>query len=280
MLTTTNHDRDNSGMKYVYPVISRRASGVSIGVNLNPNNACNWRCIYCQVPNLTRGGPPAIDLALLEAELRQMLANIVNGDFMTRHVPEKMRQLNDIALSGNGEPTSAAEFSSVVDLIGRVIADFNLTGKIKLVLITNGSLAHKAIVQEGLRKMATMNGEVWFKFDRATRTGLSMINNTETDPESHYQRMKIVASLCPTWVQSCFFKLDGETPNEEEVNAWLAMLTRAKNDNLPLRGVLIYGLARPSMQSEASRLGRLEEKWMQALVSRVAAVGWPARSNT
>jgi wyosine [tRNA(Phe)-imidazoG37] synthetase (radical SAM superfamily) len=145
-LTTRNHDRDSAGMTYVYPVVSRRAGGVSVGINLNPNNACNWRCIYCQVPDLTRGGPPPMDLAQLEDELRRMLDDIVHGDFMLRSAPE-MRRLNDIALSGNGEPTSAPEFSNVVDLIGKVLADFDLIGKIKLVLITNGSLAHKPQVQ-------------------------------------------------------------------------------------------------------------------------------------
>jgi pyruvate-formate lyase-activating enzyme len=276
-LSTRNHDRDSAGMTYVYPVVSRRAGGVSVGVNLNPNNACNWRCIYCQVPNLTRGGPPAINLALLEDELRRMLADIVDGDFMVRAVPEDMRRLNDIALSGNGEPTSAAEFPAVVELIGRVLTDFNLLGKIKLVLITNGSLANKAYVQEGLRKMAALNGEVWFKFDRATRAGLLLANDTETDPKRHYQRLKSVANLCPTWLQTCMFALDGNAPDAAEIDAWLTLLARAKADNLPLRGVLLYGLARPSQQAEALRLGRLPEEWMQALAVRVEALGWAVR---
>jgi pyruvate-formate lyase-activating enzyme len=273
-LSTRNHDRDSAGMTYVYPVVSRRAGGVSVGVNLNPNNACNWRCIYCQVPNLTRGGPPAINLALLEDELRRMLADIVDGDFMVRAVQEDMRRLNDIALSGNGEPTSAAEFPAVVKLIGRVLTDFNLLGKIKLVLITNGSLANKAYVQEGLRKMAALNGEVWFKFDRATRAGLLLANDTETDPERHYQRLRSVANLCPTWLQTCMFALDGAAPDAAEIDAWLTLLARAKADNLPLRGVLLYGLARPSQQTEAPLLERLPEPWMQALAVRVEALGW------
>ena len=276
-LTTRNHDRDNAGMTYVYPVVSRRAGGVSVGVNLNPNNACNWRCIYCQVPELKRGGPPAIDLAQLEDELRRMLTDIVAGDFLTRAVPEGMRRLNDIALSGNGEPTSAPEFSVVVDLIGEVLADFNLTGRIKLVLITNGSLASKAYVRDGLRKMARLNGEVWFKFDRATRAGLRQTNDSETDPERHYQRLKTVSALCPTWMQTCMFMLDGAPPEAAEIDAWLTLLARARTENLPLRGVLLYGLARPSLQDEAPRLGRLPEDWMRALAARVEALGWTAK---
>ena len=276
-LTTRNHDRDNAGMTYVYPVVSRRAGGVSVGVNLNPNNACNWRCIYCQVPELKRGGPPAIDLAQLEDELRRMLTDIVAGDFLTRAVPEGMRRLNDIALSGNGEPTSAPEFSAVVDLIGEVLADFNLTGRIKLVLITNGSMASKAYVRDGLRKMARLNGEVWFKFDRATRAGLRQTNDSETDPERHYQRLKTVSALCPTWMQTCMFMLDGAPPEAAEIDAWLTLLARARTENLPLRGVLLYGLARPSLQAEAPRLGRLPEDWMRALAARVEALGWTAK---
>ncbi len=277
-LTTADHDRDSAGMTYVYPVVSRRAGGVSVGVNLNPNNACNWRCIYCQVPNLSRGGPPPIDLALLEVELRRMLADIVDGDFMAR-VPEGMRRLNDIALSGNGEPTSAPEFPAAVELIGRVLADFGLAGKIKLVLISNGSLAQRAYVQAGLRKMAALNGEVWFKFDRATRAGLRLANDTETDPERHYQRLKTVADLCPTWMQTCMFALDGAAPEAAEIDAWLALLARAKSENLPLCGVLLYGLARPSLQAEASRLSRLPEEWMHALAARVETLGWSVRVN-
>ena len=273
-LTTRNHERDSAGMTYVYPVLSRRAGGISVGINLNPNNACNWRCVYCQVPNLTRGGPPPLNLAQLEEELRRMLDDILHGDFMLRSAPPEMRRLNDVALSGNGEPTSAPEFSSVVDLIGKVLADFDLVGKIKLVLITNGSLANKPLVQDGLRKMRQMNGEVWFKFDRATRTGMQQVNDTETEPERHFQRLKSVAQLCPTWIQTCMFGLDGVPPAEAEIDAWLAMLARAKAENLPLQGVLLYGLARPSLQAEASRLSRLLEEWMRALAVRVEKLGW------
>jgi wyosine [tRNA(Phe)-imidazoG37] synthetase (radical SAM superfamily) len=273
-LTTRNHDRDNAGMTYVYPVLSRRAGGISVGINLNPNNACNWRCIYCQVPDLTRGGPPPINLAQLEDELRQMLDDILHGDFMLRSAPPEMRRLNDIALSGNGEPTSAPEFSNVVDLIDKVLTDFELIGKIKLVLITNGSLANKPQVHTGLRKMAQLNGEVWFKFDRATRAGLQQVNDTETEPERHFQRLKSVAQLCPTWIQTCMFGLDDAPPEENEIDAWLAMLARAKAENLPLQGVLLYGLARPSLQAESSRLSRLPEEWLRALAARVEKLGW------
>lgn len=265
-------------MTYVYPVVSRRANGVSVGINLNPNNACNWRCIYCQVPNLKRGGPPAIDLNQLDEELRCMLADIVQGGFMEAHVPSDMRRLKDVAVSGNGEPTSATEFAEVVSLIGQAMMDFGLMDKgVKLVLITNGSLCHRSYVQTGIEKMKLLNGEVWFKYDRATKAGMRLVNDTETDPERHYQRMKLVAQLCPCWLQTCMFALDGAYPEAEELSAYLAMLRRCKKDEIPLRGILLYGLARPSMQADAGRLSPLPESWLQDLVKRIDGLGFAVR---
>ena len=87
VLNVREHDRDSAGMTYVYPVVSRRAGGVSVGINLNVNNACNWRCIYCQVPQLTRGGPPPVDLDLLRRELEAFLADVLRGAFMATRVP-------------------------------------------------------------------------------------------------------------------------------------------------------------------------------------------------
>jgi len=272
-LTPSNHDRDFAGYTYVYPVVSRRAGGVSVGINLNPNNACNWACVYCQVPNLVRGTAPDIDLALLESELRAMLSAILDGDFMQSRVAEGARRLNDIALSGNGEPTSARVFPRVIALIGQVMADFGLLGEIKLVLITNGSLADRPYVRDGLKQMTMLNGEVWFKLDRATAAGMRAINQTRISPEKHYARLAIAADLCPTWLQTCVFAMDGVPPSEEEQQAYLTLVRRIKSDGIPLKGVLLYGLARASMQPQAPRLSALPSAWLEAYADRIRDAG-------
>ena len=276
-LTPINHDRDNAGMTYVYPVVSRRAGGVSVGVNLNPNNACNWACVYCQVPDLVRGTAPEIDLAQLEAELRALLTNILHGDFMSTRVPEDARRLNDIALSGNGEPTSAKAFPQVIELIGWVMADFDLIGKIKLVLITNGSLIDRPRVLDGLAKMAALNGEVWFKFDSATASGMRTTNQTRISPDKQLERLKIAAALCPTWLQTCVFALDGKPPGAVEQAAYLAAVTRIREQNIPIQGVLLYGLARPSLQPQANRLSALPAEWLNAFAGSIRAAGLPVK---
>ncbi|MBS0329249.1 MAG: radical SAM protein, partial [Proteobacteria bacterium] len=262
---------------YVYPVVSRRAGGVSVGINLNPNNACNWACVYCQVPNLTRGTAPDIDLAQLENELRTLLTDILRGDFMQTRVPEGARRLNDIALSGNGEPTSAREFPQVIECIGRVMADFDLIEKIKLVLITNGSLADRPRVQAGLRKMATLNGEVWFKFDSATASGMRAINQTRIAPDRQFERLVTTARLCPTWLQTCVFARDGAPPTAAEQAAYLNAVERLRVHGIPVRGVLLYGLARPSMQPQADRLSALPAAWLDTFADAIRAAGLPVK---
>ena len=157
-LTIRNHDRDAVQMTYVYPVVSRRAGGVSVGINLNPNNACNWRCIYCQVPDLVRGAPPPVDLERLRLELGEFLRDVLQGDFLATRVPPDARRLNDIALSGNGEPTSAKEFEQVIDLIGDIREQSSVPATVKTILITNGSLMQRSGVQNGVKKLAGLNG--------------------------------------------------------------------------------------------------------------------------
>lgn len=271
-LDTRHHDRDTVGMTYVYPVVSRRSGGVSVGINLNVNNACNWRCIYCQVPDLKRGGPPTIDLVLLESELRRMLTDILQGDFMATSVPEGMRRLNDVALSGNGEPTTSPQFAEVVTLLGRVLREFDLIGRIKLILITNGSQTHKAYVQSGLRELGKLGGEVWFKLDRATADGASLVNQTESTPERMLGHLRTCASLCPTWIQTCVFALDDKPPPDAETDAYLGLLARAVGEGIVLQGVLLYGLARASTQPEAPRLSSLPANWLEQLAHRIEPI--------
>lgn len=275
MLTVTDHRRDYSGFRYVYPVVSRRAGGVSVGINLNPNNACNWACVYCQVPDLTRGGPPPIDLALLEQELAALLQDITAGDFMAREVPEGARRLMDVAFSGNGEPTSAAEFAEAVARVAGLMDRLRLPDAVSLRLITNGSLLHRAGVRDGIRRIGEYRGvagagEVWFKIDRATREGIAAVNKIDYAPDKARGNLIACAELAPTWVQTCWFAVDGAPPDEREQSAYLDLLAGVRDK---IKGVHLYGLARPSLQPDAGRLGRLAADQLAAFAARISALG-------
>jgi wyosine [tRNA(Phe)-imidazoG37] synthetase (radical SAM superfamily) len=253
-LSIHDHSRELSGLKYIYSVISRRAGGLSIGVNLNVNNACNWQCIYCEIPNLTRGSPPPIELDVLEDELRFFLHEIIHGDYMEKNVAIEDRHLKDIAFSGNGEPTSAEEFPQVILIVKKILEEFNLLHKIKIRLITNGSLMHKESVLEGIQVLAKMNGEVWFKVDAALEENSKVINQINIKPQQAIDRLKRCSEICPTFVQTCIFTIDNKEPNNKEIDAYIKLIDSAKKS---IKGVHLYGIARPSMQPEAYRLGRV-----------------------
>lgn len=277
-LTVEDHNRDVTGLTYIYPVVSRRAGGVSIGINLNINNACNWRCVYCQVPNLSRGTPPPINLELLEKELRDFLQYIVHGDFMLRYVAEGDRKIQDIAFAGNGEPTSAKEFPEVLKIVEKLLNEFDLLNPtlahpIKVRLITNGSLMDKPHVLESMRHLAKINGEVWFKADAGTSEGVAKINDVNINIPSVIKRIKACADACPTFVQTCMVAIDGMPPTDLEVDAYIALLSEVKE---VIQGVHLYGLARPSMQAEAPRLTRLLPEWLEGVATKIRAIGLDA----
>jgi wyosine [tRNA(Phe)-imidazoG37] synthetase (radical SAM superfamily) len=272
MLTTENHDRDLRGYKYVYPVVSRRAGGLSVGINLNTNNACNWRCIYCQVPNLVRGAPLPVSLPDLNFELTSFLQKVLVGNYLSEEIPEGMRRLNDIAFSGNGEPTSSPNFSDVVELVAQARSDLSVDASVKTVLITNGSLIHQKDVQLGIRRIKTITGEVWFKVDSVTKEGVARINDSPFSLRKTSSNLETVASLCDTWIQTCVFDFDGLPPSEHEQNSYLKFL-RDVALNANVRGVLLYGVARKSYQPEAPRISRLDLSWLESFSKKILDLG-------
>ena len=271
-LSIHDHSRELSGLKYIYSVISRRAGGLSIGINLNVNNACNWQCIYCEIPNLTRGSPPPIELDVLENELRLFLHDIIHGDYMQKNVAIEDRHLKDIAFSGNGEPTSAAEFPQVILIVKKILQEFDLLHKIKIRLITNGSLMHEPSVLKSIEMLAKINGEVWFKVDAATEETIKTINQVNLKPNQILERLLNTANICPTFVQTCIFMIDGKSPDDKDIDAYIELINKAKKI---IKGVHLYGLARPSLQPRAGDLGRISEDELKNIAKKLIGLNIP-----
>jgi len=271
-LSIHDHSRELSGLKYIYSVISRRAGGLSIGINLNVNNACNWQCIYCEIPNLTRGSPPPIELDVLENELRLFLHDIIHGDYMERNVAIEDRHLKDIAFSGNGEPTSAAEFPQVILIVKKILQEFDLLHKIKIRLITNGSLMHEASVLKSIEMLEEINGEVWFKVDAATEETIKTVNQVNLKPNQILERLLNTANICPTFVQTCIFMINGKSPDDKDIDAYIELINKAKKI---IKGVHLYGLARPSLQPRARDLERISEEELKNIAKKLIGLNIP-----
>lgn len=273
-LTTTNHDRDIAGLKYVYPVMSRRAGGLSIGINFNPNNACNWRCLYCQVPNLQLGAAPALDFALLADELGFFLKQVKSGEFFDRfEIPSSQRVVKDIAISGNGEPTSLEHFDRAVALIAEIASAAGIFPAAKFVLISNGSLIHREVVQQGLQILARHGGELWFKLDSASDSGRELINRSKIARQKLLRNLRRASALCPTKLQTCMFHYR-QAWSDVEKAAYLALLRELKALEIAIVKVMLYSIARPSLQPEAGELQATDTAEMEAFAADIRALGY------
>jgi len=144
-------------------------------------------------------------------------------------------------------------------------------------LITNGSLIARAPVQLGLKRMAKLNGEVWYKLDSATRDGMARINNTRQSLKKTAEHIALAATLCPTSLQTCVFAQNGLPPSATEQQAYLDFLTRLNAQGVKLKGVLLYGIARPSLQPEATQLSALPKAWLEEFAHQIEQSGLAVR---
>ena len=88
-----------------------------------------------------------------------------------------------------------------------------------------------------------------------------------------------MSALCPTWLQTCVFKLDGETLSDNERGSYLQFLSWLKEEGIKINGVLLYGLARPSMQVEAPRLSAVSAEWMEEFANELRQLDFLVRNN-
>ena len=270
ILTITNHDRNIFQGKYIYPVVSRRAGGLSLGINLNTNNACNWQCIYCEVPNLVRGKPETIDLYELENELDYWLDQIVNKSFLSQYTKSKT-EFKDIAFSGNGEPTASKQFKDVISILIKKIDEYKLD-RIIIRLITNGSYMAKPETQEALSLLSNLKREIWFKIDQTNKDGVKIINQVNLSISSVKKNLEAAIKSNPTVIQTCLFKLNGKLPSSESLEAYINFINPYR---YKIKGIHLYSLARASEQTNKVRLTRLTESELEVIADEIKVLSIP-----
>ncbi|OYY92390.1 MAG: radical SAM protein, partial [Methylophilales bacterium 16-45-7] len=135
---------------------------------------------------------------------------------------------------------------------------------------TNGSLMHRPSVMNNISQLKKLNGEVWFKLDAGTRADIQRINQVYVNPQQHLARLKTCASLCPTYIQTCMFGWLGEAPTEDYLKAYLNCVAQVRN---VIKGVYLYGVARPSYQPEATSITRLSLEQLETIAESIRALG-------
>lgn len=265
----SEHSRRYRQNRYVYPVLSRRSRGMSLGVNLNPDKICNFDCIYCQVDRRTESDLTFVDLEGLLAEVEWSLIWIVSGEiyedphFAT--VPLPLRRLNDIAFSGDGEPTTYRNFDQLMQQVAEVRRRC-APPETKMVLITNASMFHRPVVQRGLEILDANNGEIWAKLDAGTEPYFQLIDRTTIRFQQVLDNILDAARVRPLVIQSLFMKVQDEPPDEAEIDAFCGRLAHITESGGELKLVQVYTVARPPAESYVTPL---DDPQVDAIADRV-----------
>lgn len=247
-----DHSRSFHDNKFVYPVLSRRSKGMSIGVNLNPDKVCNFDCIYCQVDRVSESETRFVETERLIAELTEMFDLVSSGrlfdDDKFQHVPEHLRRLNDVAFSGDGEPTTFRNFDWLMETVAELKANAGLE-HVKMVLITNASMFHRPVVQRGLITLDDNNGEIWAKLDAGTEEYYQLVERTKIPFQQVLDNIKLAAQVRPIVIQSLFMRINDQPPTDHEIEAFCDRLTEVTQDGGQLKLVQIYTVARRPAES-------------------------------
>lgn len=252
-----SHPRNWRENLYVYPVISRRSDGLSIGINLNPDKACNFNCVYCQVDRSRPGAGKRVDLARLRTELEAMLRSATSGDLFAgppfNRVPESQRGIRDIAFSGDGEPTGALEFPPAVQIAAELRRAFSLS-ETKIVLITDAAFLHRPPVRDALSVLDANNGEIWAKLDAGTEEHFRRVNRPNVPLQRVLDNILEASRVRPLVIQSLWMKLHDELPPQAEVEAFAQRLAGIVNAGGQIRLVQVYTVARQTAEPFVARL--------------------------
>ena len=249
--------RDFLTNRFVYIVLSPRARGLSVGVNLNPDQHCDFDCVYCEVDRREPPRETRLDIEVMAAELQHTL-EFVAADHLCeqpayRNLPAELLTLRHVALSGDGEPTLSPQFGEAL----REVVHIRALGRFpffKLVLITNCSGLDRPEVQEGI-KLLTRKDEIWVKLDGGTQAYINKVNCPHGIPlEKTLANILLVAKERPVIVQSLFPAINGEEPPAEEIEQFAMRLRELKEQGAQISLVQIYSATRPIQNASCGHL--------------------------
>ena len=272
------HPRRFEDSAYVYPVLSRRSGGISIGINLNPDKICNMDCVYCQVD---RHNPPVrrdVDIVQLKAELLSLAEDTLSGALFNhprfRDTPQSLRRLNDFAFSGDGEPTTFKPFDSAIEVVVDVKKTLGLSD-VKIVLITDSGCLHHAHVKSGLRLMDANQGVIWAKLDAGTQSYYRLINRTNIPFKRVLRNIELTAAERPIVIQSLFMEVHGVGPDSDEIDAYIGRLLDFEKVGT-LAEIHLYTIARAPAETWVTPLSNEALDTLSERVQR--AVSSPVRT--
>jgi histidinol dehydrogenase len=229
-----NHRAKEEGI-LVYPVYSRRSQGLSVGINLFPDQKhCSFDCPYCEIfPFKTN---TLFTLDRMERELGGVLA--------------RAPQARDISFSGSGEPTLSPFFPPALDAAFRLRDEY--APEAEVAAITNGAgLLDNRVFDTLVQQASRPRGlRVWLKVDAGTEGWHRAMSRSAVPYSRLRERIKAFAQQAPFIIQTMLCLIQGAPPPEAERRAWedlvaeLALAALSQGRAPPT--VHLYSKARPA----------------------------------
>lgn len=258
--------------RYVYAVLSRRAGGVSIGVNLSPHKACNFDCTYCQVDRRTPAPEKTVDLDVLRAELRATFEAARSGALLAEprfaSAPPEQRRVVDVAFSGDGEPTSEPWFAEAAHITAEERERAGLRD-VAIRIITNATQFHVPRVADALRFLDAHGLDVWAKLDAGTEPYYELVDRSRVPFRRVLDNLLLCARERTTTIQTLFARHHGEGPSDDEIRAWVARLAEIRAGGGRIGWVQVHTVSRAPAESFVAPLP-FEELERIAALARAA----------
>jgi histidinol dehydrogenase len=234
-----NHRNRAEGL-LVYPVYSRRARGLSIGINLYPDKkCCNFDCKYCEV--FPFSGSVRFSLETMKRGLREAIAAAVK-----RYTPIK-----DICFSGNGEPSLSSHFEeallAVLEIRDEAALAVAPNVAPNVVVISNGAGLLRRDGFDFFKACSRPPYSVrfWIKLDAGSAGWYKKINDGVVDFEQLVSAIKEFSQESELVIQTMHCAVDGVPPSIEEMRSWAELVAEiAAPGNV--KQAQIYGKSRQS----------------------------------
>ena len=269
----SNHKRDYGDLKYVYPVISRRSAGLSLGINLNVDKLCNFDCPYCQVDR-RQHSDLRFDQNEFQKELVSIIKDIRDGTVWKlprfKNVENINKKFKDVAIAGDGEPSTSPYLLETMGYLQKISEEYSLP---EIVWISNATGLAKSQTLQSLRILEQLKGTIWAKLDAGSQEYFELISASKYNLDRIQSMIEKIPAGVKLKIQSCFMKVEGSPPSPNEIDLYISRLMSI-NQNRNIAEVQIYTIARKPAQNYVSPLKLTE---MQNILAPIKETNLPVK---